>query len=407
MKYSDNGYPRLGAVIAQRACIDQFDTGLYSVQGAQEIISLISSRRAVKTLILGHNQLCDAGCVALFEFLCSAPGQRYEISEISLNSNEIGDRGLASIVRYLKNNKHLKELFLQNNRFTGDAKITRALADAINTSELELLSLTTNYNMSDAFIAEFLPALTSPYLRELHLSVMHITACSLPHIEGYITSKRCKLNVLACNGNFLGLRSVRSIIRALKNNNYSLTRLELHSNHLLEGELLDENSSDEEPYPTGSTDVWYKCHQAIQRVVTRNQQLKQETEKQALQLLRYARTVLLHSPAIPASSVDPPGETRTKHHLKIGSLNGVGNASNVSGFSFRELPIEIQLHVLSFLAPILSSAQRISICTYAAMPSTLPPLLPRLEGSTTDWRPGKDRYHWLLSMGCTVYEPSE
>ena len=57
-------------------------------------------------------------------------------------------------------------------------------------------------------------------------------------------------------------------------------------------------------------------------------------------------------------------------------------ASNTPTFSFTHLPTELQLHILSFVAPILSSAQRMRIFTYASSPSTLPTLLPCLSGGS-------------------------
>lgn len=114
--------------------------------------------------------------------------------------------------------------------------MARTFANAINASHLQILSLTSNQLMSDAFIEEFLPALTSIHLRELHLSAMNITSHSLPYIKEYISSSRCKLNVLKCNGNSLGLHAVHSIIQAAGLYNYSLITLELHSNHLMDVE---------------------------------------------------------------------------------------------------------------------------------------------------------------------------
>jgi hypothetical protein len=75
---------------------------------------MISSRRFVTKLILGHNELSDDGCIVLFKFLASSVGRKYQIAEISLNANSIGNRGLLAISEYLQGNKVLKELFLQN-----------------------------------------------------------------------------------------------------------------------------------------------------------------------------------------------------------------------------------------------------------------------------------------------------
>ena len=78
------------------------------------MIKQILERRSVTKLILGHNDLGDAGCEELFGFLSSDAGKTYKITQISLNSNGIGNRGLLAISRYLRDNVTLKELFLQN-----------------------------------------------------------------------------------------------------------------------------------------------------------------------------------------------------------------------------------------------------------------------------------------------------
>jgi hypothetical protein len=116
--------------------VNQFDAGLRSSQGtlqtltpqcaqqlsfrgllgADVVISMIQSRRFVHRLIVGHNELGDEGCRRLFGFLCSSEGRIYDIQEISLNANGIGDEGLIAISQYLKDNKRVRELFLQNVR---------------------------------------------------------------------------------------------------------------------------------------------------------------------------------------------------------------------------------------------------------------------------------------------------
>lgn len=78
------------------------------------MIKDISSRRFVTKLILGHNNLGDEGCEALFNYLCSEEGRKYKLAEISLNSNGIGNQGLMAVAEYLKNNTHLRVLFLQS-----------------------------------------------------------------------------------------------------------------------------------------------------------------------------------------------------------------------------------------------------------------------------------------------------
>lgn len=297
------------------------------------------------------------------------------------------------------------------NEFSGDPTTTRILADAVNASQLEMLSLTSNQLMSDSFIKAFLPALSSNRLRELHLSTMNITRLSFPHIKEYVSSKRCKLTVFKCNGNLLGWSAVHSIIEAVRDNNYSLTTLELHSNHLLD-ETTDETGANQQI----SGDAWKECLQSIELVVARNELLCRETRRQALQLLRYARAVLLH----PKSNCVEPKQ-----------LSGTApNTANIkpSSLSCGDLPLEVQLYILSFISPILSSRQRSNIFNYAATLSTLPSLLPQqLTGSMIGWRgvmyhgytsgrragqvlnpmgsrDGECRF--LTAVGCTMYELS-
>ena len=85
-----------------------------NASGADVIISAIGARRNVSKLILGHNELGDAGTIRLFEFLRSPDAARHRIKEISLNSNKIGNAGLLAIAGFLKDNTTLNALFLQD-----------------------------------------------------------------------------------------------------------------------------------------------------------------------------------------------------------------------------------------------------------------------------------------------------
>ncbi|KIL64097.1 hypothetical protein M378DRAFT_186832 [Amanita muscaria Koide BX008] len=400
--------------------VQQIDSELYSAQGANAVILTIASRRVVKKLILGHIELGDSGCVILFQFLSSETGRRYEINEIRLNSNRIGDLGLAAIATYLSGNQALRELFLQNNDFTGDPNIAKILAAAVNASHLEVLSLTSNHQRSDAFIEGFLQTLMSNHLRELHIGTMNLTPRSLPTIVDYLSSKRCKLSVLQCNGNFLGLRGIKSIIRAVEQHNYSLTSLGLSSD-------LKRDEDDEDLHGRSTMDVRNDCKLAIKQILARNEQLGRETQRQALKLLLCARTVLLHTQANAST------EKRTSICAPSGGrLDDATMSDNTSSFPFLQLPLEIQFHILSFLSPVLSVRQCAEIYRYAATPATLPSLLPRLVGSTTDRRGtsqdvamlyrgrcggqqqqqqqhdssrAREKYQWLAKVNCMVYEP--
>jgi hypothetical protein len=272
---------------------------------------------------------------------------------------------------------------------------------------LEFLSLTTNRALSDAFVAVFIPSLNCSSLREMHLSAIDMTHRSARHLVSYISSQRCRLHTLKCNGNSLGYKGVKAIIRAIESSNYSLTHVELYSNQLAERQvsLSDTGSdSDSDPNPT-HLDAWKEAESQIQHILSRNRRLKRETEKQAFGLLRYSRSLLL-----PSTSAYSP---------------------------FKALPTELQHYILSFLAPTLSPSQRIAVLTYGSDVNTLPKLLPNIwslnsggcvpdplslgfsqfgmtngcsrgkcmgSGNSLVCRREQERQSWLETMGCAAYD---
>lgn len=369
--------------LSSRSHIESLDAGLSSVNGAREVITQIRSRQLVTKLILGHNELGDDGCETLFRFLHSPQGRGYPVAEISLNSNGIGDRGLLAISEYLKDNMTLKELFLQNNAFAGEPEVVAAFVEALNTSRLETLSLTTNQALGDTFAAQFFPVLDALFLREIQLSVMGLTYHSAPHIIEYLSSSRCRLSTLRVNGNRLGIRGGRGIVRALQRHNFTLTKLEMYANGIVDADASSETTGSDDD-GTG-TMMWADKQKELDRLLTRNMHLKRATGREALSLLQYARAVLLR----PRNDGTGTGVSAcmalvpSRSPIPMDSLLSAIAAPYVlsppePAFPFQRLPTELQLHTLSFLAPTLSSAQRIRIYTYAASPSTLPPLLPTL-----------------------------
>jgi len=282
-----------------------------------------------------------------------------------------------------------------------------------------------------------MPALNAPLLRELRISTIGLTPRSVPFIAEFLRSpERCHLHTLACNGNSLGLRGVRHIIRAIEQRNYSLLSTEFYANQLsgdpmptsFEDELED---AEEENLDESSDQLWKDCQTKLTSLRHRNAHLKRETEKQALDLLKISRVVLLRSSR--GTHNQPPASPTSRD--KTGSI----------GSPFAALPIELKLSILSLLAPSLSAAQRNRIFTYAASAQTLPALLPSLTrrtdcipdtsqapllSPTRIWpihtsleNPGcsngqcigvmnavscskeKDRTRWLEAMGCSRYEP--
>ncbi|KAF9066772.1 hypothetical protein BDP27DRAFT_1268260 [Rhodocollybia butyracea] len=375
--------------------IDCMDRGLRSLAGAKHIIELIRSRRTVTKLILGHNLLSDDGCVLLFTFLSSSAGRKYPIAEINLNRNNIGNRGLAAIATYLANNTTLHEIFLQDNVFTADPGTVAHFAYAINCSRLRLLSLTTNRLLSDDFVGLFFPALCSQHLQELHLSAIGLTRHAALYITDFITSAdRCRLHTFKCNGNDLAFRGVRSIVRAIEKANYSLTVVEMYANNMLSGgdsENTDDDDDDEAQ--NVSPEAWKGVEKLLKQVLGRNTHLKKETGREAVQLLVYSRTVLL----------------RPKQPFNYST--STSSLTSGTGFAFRDLPMEIQLYILSFLSPILSTRQRVRIYTFASSSSTLPPLLPFLTNSGLPSRNAESAVFSMcvpdpsVSMGPTTAAP--
>ncbi|KII84275.1 hypothetical protein PLICRDRAFT_179532 [Plicaturopsis crispa FD-325 SS-3] len=345
--------------LSGRSHVDRLDAGLKSVSGAQEIIAAICTRRLVTKLILGHNDLGDDGCAVLFKFLCSTHGKKYKIAEISLNSNGIGDDGLLAVAEYLRDNRTLSVLFLQNNVFTGDSSAMSTFVSALNTSSLSFVAFSTNIQLSDAFLASFLPSISSPHLRELHLSATGLTYRSGPILIDYISSPQCRLHTLKCNGNSLGLETVKEIVAAIEHNNFGLLRVEMYS-----------NQRDAEQDNFGDIHAkWLETEQHLKKVLIRNERLRRSTESEALFLLCYARALLLR----PTAHQD---DVRCELFANAPPTH---SPAHTSLFPFHDLPTELQLHILSFLAPSLSSAQRIRIYEYAASSSTLPQVLPKLH----------------------------
>ncbi|KAK7462838.1 hypothetical protein VKT23_007415 [Stygiomarasmius scandens] len=356
-----------GKPLANRNQVDCMDAGLSGAAGAREIINMMNRRPLVTKLILGHNELSDEGCVVLFTFLRAAVGRKYRITEISLNSNEIGDRGLMAISMYMTDNTCLKELFLQNNRFSCNPNTILSFTRALNTSRLRLLSLTTNQSLSDTFAHVFFPELDSATLGELHLSAVGITRHSVPCISDFLRSPRCRLHTFKCNGNSLGFRGVRNVIGAIEASNFTLLRVELHANQIAvvpndPGSDTEDEDGDEERHI--GLDAWKSGETLLKGILARNAHLKKEVEKEALELLVYSRTLLLRPQNTPNLETGQSGLT------------------SAAGFQYTELPIELQLHILSFLVPTLSTAQRVRIFTYASSSSTLPSLLPSLKQET-------------------------
>jgi hypothetical protein len=234
---------------------------------------------------------------------------------------------------------------------------------------------------------------------------MAITPASIVHIISYITSSRCRLHTFKANGNSIGSKGVRRLVKAIEKGNHGLLNVEMYSNQLGSGESVNEGDVVEdvsEDKDTNEThlDEWQSHETMLQRVLWRNKLLVEATEREATDLLRYSRAMLLHG-----KKCESPTSTLRRPH---------GTNSKVS--PFQNLPTEIQLSILSLLAPVLSPAQRIRIFAYASTMDTLPRLAPSLPSAGHGFHWGgiggapsqaeRGRREWLAEMECEVYDPA-
>jgi hypothetical protein len=263
------------------------------------------------------------------------------------------------------------------NDLTGDPAVFERFTAAINNSRLQVLSLTSN-DLGDSFASTFFPALDTPHLKELHVSATDISPTSLRPILDFISSRhRCYLQTFKCNGNSLGLNGVVRIVRTIERANWTLANVELYANNL-EGANNDSDDTDDtlDEGQDSASDMGIRSFQDLEprlvQVLRRNSYLKKETEREALLLLKYSRPLLMHSSS-------PPSESTAS--------DSSGFERDPSTFPFRSLPIELQHSILTFLAPTLSTAQRIKIFDHASSPHTLPLLstAPRSKPKASVW----------------------
>lgn len=443
--------PRPAIPLSSRLQFNHSEEGLHGVSGAQKVIPLLNSyRNGVIKMSLNHNSLGDDGICQLFAYLSSPEGSKHRatLTDISLTGNGIGCKGLQAIAEYVRGNDVLRTLWLTNNDFTPDPATLSCLANALNNSRLRLLSLTGNSRLGDSFVERFLPLLRSRFLQELHINTIGLTPRSAPVIATWITGSRarssqgvCHLQTLKCSGNSLGARGVSEILRAIERGNWALTKVEVYANRLPDAPLpslppsLPSSSPPSSPdklLPDGSLaasdtdEAWKDCDRALHRITMRNQYWKRRVEKEALNLLKYARPLLMRSRSSTSSA-----------SLVLSHPSSSPPSTLTMGFV--ALPNELKLCILSQFAPTLSSTQRVHIYNYASDPATLPPLTPTLrrdiskpclaDPSTLGASVGgpnygsgcpagkcmgpnslvcrreEERARFLEAVGCTAYEP--
>lgn len=394
---------------ASKFHLELHDRGLAGVPGARHIISTLETNHTIKTIVLGHNPLGDEGTAVLFHFLSSNWARRHiRLDSITINSCQIGNLGLGAIARYLDGNQSLRSLFLQNNEFNPSWNLTSALTSALSNSVLEVLSLNNNPQLSDTFLFRFLPNLSAPRLRELHLSAVGLTPISTPYIINFLANNgpehvspvmgyqlslgqkftkiaSRRLSDLRLNGNALTLPCAQAIVHVLKTSNFSIRHFEMFANNFPVGfptshPLADSNPST--PPSLESEDIsemaWPELKAQMSAIFTRNHILTSVASTSALQLLGPSRTLLL-----------PPLHHNTESPWRL-------------------LPTEIQLQVLSTLGPGLSPQQLIRVWSYASDRATLPELyqpLPSLFDRSAILKTREQlQDEWLSAVGCDRFE---
>lgn len=250
---------------------------------------------------------------------------------------------------------------------------------ALNRSNLHTLSLTSNVDLAESLINIFLPNLSSLNLIELHLSACSLGPEAIPPLLSYLSSPRsARLFTLKLNGNNFGREGVETILNSLQHHNWGLVWLEMRAcgvgSHVwkdLEGILRD-------------------------NILTRNRHLANKVAWEALDLLSYARPALLlprghrdgsEDPAGKSMSIysefnDIPVETQTtgeegEKPRNYRSMKGQESSAIVS--PRRRFPLELDMHILSYLAPSLSLTQLSRVCAFAEDRTTLPSLTNELS----------------------------
>ena len=283
---------------------------------------------------------------------------------------------------------------------------------------------------------------------------------------------QCRLTNFNASSNNIGSRGLKKILKAMKRC-WTLTGVDMYANGIGDTSDDDEESSDdsgdEEDNPRHPSQleggVWRRLRFAnsLKRILLRNLYLKHTVRDQAFELLRSSRLLLLnrrsandrsHSELdllVELVAKEEPHHSLcsihqhnceclpTFHHSYSRSPSPVVNDPDTSNlhFPFTRLPIEIQLMVLSELAPILSSSQQVRIFEYAIDKTTLPDLslhLPSSNGrgvktirTVYGGRPGPDifgskptqgsgavsenkrdqeRQRWLDLVACDAYDPN-
>jgi len=202
------------------------DTGLRGSQGALIVLEALATNPFASKLTLSHNSLGDPGVRQLATRIRFLKSRRTTcIHELNLASNALTDIALADLCRSWDG---LAELYLSNNRIT----LASTPSPFLGLGNLTLLSLTANPIHSPSLSA----LLRNPNLAPLHLTTLHLSACSLDlsvavSLALWLEDKSRSGNLewLALNGNNWGTPGCDRIVWALarRGGNSNLLRVEM------------------------------------------------------------------------------------------------------------------------------------------------------------------------------------
>ena len=283
---------------------------------------------------------------------------------------------------------------------------------------------------------------------------------------------QCRLTNFNASSNDIGYRGLKKILKAMKRC-WTLEGVDVYANGIGDtsddGEESGDDSNDDEEvqnprHPFGGG-LRRRLHIAnsLKRILSRNLYLKHTVRNQAFELLRTSRLLLLNQRSandrshseldllVELVAKEEPHHSLcsihqhnceclpTFHHSHSSSPSpvynkGLDTSNSHSHFPFTRLPIEIQLMVLSELAPILSSSQQVRIFEYAIDKTTLPDLslhLPSSNGrggvgtirsgcggrsaldifgpkstQVPENRRDQERQRWLDLVTCDAYDPN-
>ncbi|TFY76029.1 hypothetical protein EWM64_g7985 [Hericium alpestre] len=222
-----------------------------------------------------------------------------------------------------------------------------AFALAVSNSHVQTLALSTNRTLGDAFIAQFMPLLSCPHLEVLHFSAIGLSALSAPYLVDYLLAPRSRpLSCLTLNGNQLNYPAIQAIIAAVQQGNFHLTKLEMFSNCFVRPDGTPSEDSEE----STSMSSWRQSQDRLKDLLWRNDYLARAVQSEALGMLRYCRLFLLRP--------------QNRHHVLSESEDDLSSDSSTESHrtdAFARLPLELQHHILAFLAP--TPRRRVAACS--------------------------------------------